>query len=165
MAMACQCLFHRRGAFKFAGAFAAACGFLRGSAAAQTAPASNNVNAQLPTRGEFIVRGGHVLTMDPVLGDLPVGDIHVRDGAIVAVGTNLTAPAAEVIDGRDMIVLPGFVETHCHLWTTALRMIIRADEPRQGYFPLTIRIGSLCTPQDAYQSVRLGVAEGLLSGI
>ncbi len=163
--MACQCLFHRRGAFKFAGAFAAAWGFLRGSAAAQTAPASNNVDAQLPTRGEFIVRGGHVLTMDPVLGDLPVGDIHVRDGAIVAVGTNLTAPVAEVIDGRDMIVLPGFVETHWHLWTTALRMIIRADEPKVGYFPLTIRIGALCTPQDAYQSVRLGVAEGLLSGI
>ena len=64
-----------------------------------------------------------------------------------------------------MIVLPGFVETHWHLWTTALRMMIRADEPRQGYFPLTICIGSLCTPQDAYQGVRLGVAEGLLSGI
>ena len=64
-----------------------------------------------------------------------------------------------------MIVLPGFVETHWHLWTTALRMIIRADEPKVGYFPLTIRIGALCTPQDTYESVRLGVAEGLLSGI
>ena len=163
--MTCQCDFHRRGVFKFAGAFAAAFGFLRSSASAQTAPANNGVDAQLPSRGEFIVRGGHVLTMDAVLGDLPVGDIHVRDGAIVAVGTNLTAPAAEVIDGRDMIVLPGFVETHWHLWTTALRMIIRADEPKVGYFPLTIRVGALCTPQDAYQSVRLGVAEGLLSGI
>ena len=80
-------------------------------------------------------------------------------------GTNLVASTAELIDGRDMIVLPGFVETHWHLWTTALRMIIRADEPRQGYFPLTIRIGLLCTPQDAYHNVRLGVVEGLLSGI
>jgi 5-methylthioadenosine/S-adenosylhomocysteine deaminase len=167
--MGCNCAFHRRGVFRFAGAVAAAVGFLRTSpATAQTSPASQGgvtVDGQLPGRGEFIVRGGYVLTMDAALGDLPAGDVHVRDGTIVGVGANLVAPAAEVIDGRDMIVLPGFVETHWHLWTTALRMIIRADEPRQGYFPLTIRIGSLGTPQDAYQSVRLGVVEGLLSGI
>jgi hypothetical protein len=35
----------------------------------------------LPARGEFVVRGGHVLTMDASLGDLPSGDVHVRDGA------------------------------------------------------------------------------------
>ena len=98
--MTCQCLFHRRGAFKFAGAFAAACGFLRSAASAQTAPASNTVDAQLPTRGEFIVRGGHVLTMDPVLGDLPVGDVHVRDGAIVAVGTNSQRPRPKLSTAR-----------------------------------------------------------------
>ena len=164
--MACNCGFHRRGVFRFAGAVAAAVGLLRASPTVGQTPQpgqdSVGVDGRLPTRGEFVVRGGHVLTMDAALGDLPIGDVHVRDGAIVAVGTNLVAPAAEVIDGQDMIVLPGFVETHWHLWTTALRMIIRADEPRQGYFPLTIRIGSLCTPQDAYQSVRLGVAEGLL---
>ena len=167
--MGCNCAFHRRGVFRFAGTVAAALGLLRAaSATAQTSQATQSsvgINGQLPVRGEFIVRGAHVLTMDAALGDLPAGDVHVRDGAIVAVGTNLVAPTAEVIDGQDMIVLPGFVETHWHLWTTALRMLIRADEPRQGYFPLTIRIGSLCTPQDAYQSVRLGVAEGLLSGI
>ena len=111
------------------------------------------------------MRGGHVLTMDASLGDLAAGDVHVRDGAIVAVGTNIDAPAAQVIDGRDMIVMPGFVETHWHLWCTALRMIVRADDPHEGYFPTTIRVGRHFTPQDSYIGVRLGVAEGLLSGI
>src|SRR5438045_3574738 len=63
--------------------------------------------AQLPPRGELVVRNAYVLTMDPALGDLPRGDIHVRNGEIVAVGTDLAAPGAEVIDGRTMIALPG----------------------------------------------------------
>jgi len=44
-------------------------------------------------------------------------------------------------------------------------MIIRADDPKEGYFPTTIRVGRHCAPQDSYIGVRLGVAEGLLSGI
>jgi cytosine/adenosine deaminase-related metal-dependent hydrolase len=51
------------------------------------------------------------------------------------------------------------------LWSTALRLIVRADDPKLGYFPTTIRVGRHYTPQDSYINVRLGVAEGLLSGI
>ena len=68
----------------------------------------------LPSRGEFIVRGAWVLTMDPALGDFPDGDLHVRDGVIVAVGRNLDAPGVAVIDARDMIAMPGFIDTHVH---------------------------------------------------
>ena len=154
--MFCNCGLHRRGVL--AGGLAALAVIAAQGARAQTAPA-------LPARGEFVVRGGHVLTMDSGLGDLPDGDVHVRDGAIVAVGRNLDAPAAQAIDARDMIVLPGFVDTHWHLWCTALRQIVRADDPKEGYFPTTIRVGRHFTPQDSYIGVRLGVAEGLLSGI
>ena len=59
--------------------------------------------------------------MDPAIGDLPHGDIHVRDGTIVAVGANLSAPGAQVIDGRDMIACPGFIETHWHMWGAVAR--------------------------------------------
>jgi 5-methylthioadenosine/S-adenosylhomocysteine deaminase len=143
-----------------------AAGLMPGQAAAQAATTGQGqAPAPLPARGEFVVRGGHVLTMDANLGDLTGGDVHVRDGAIVAVGANVDAPAAQVIDGRDMIVMPGFVDTHWHLWCTALRLIVRADDPAEGYFPTTIRVGRHYTPQDSYIGVRLGVAEGLLSGI
>jgi len=165
--MFCNCALHRRGVFRLAGGFAAALGLgSRAVAQAQPAPAPMIGSAGLlPARGEFIVRGGHVLTMDASLGDLPAGDVHVRDGAIVAVGANIAAQNAQVIDARDMIVLPGFVDTHWHLWCTALRLIVRADDPQEGYFPTTIRVGRHVTPQDSYIGVRLGVAEGLLSGI
>src|SRR5262245_140781 len=80
--------------------------------------------AQLPARGEFAVRNAHVLTMGPTLDDLERGDVHVRDGTIVGVGTDLAAPGAEVIDGRGMIALPGLIDTHWHLWNSQTRNLV-----------------------------------------
>src|SRR5262245_35767375 len=145
-----------------------AASLLPGRAAAQRATdgqATDRPAASLPARREFVVRGAHVLTMDAALGELPIGDVHVRDGAIVAVGGTVAAPGAEVIDGRGMICMPGFVETHWHLWTSLLRPIVRADDARYGYFPVTARLGPQYTPQDTYRSVRLGLTEALSAGI
>src|SRR5689334_21070008 len=106
--MMCDCLFHRRGLFKFSAGLAAAAGLMRFEARAQ-APATvtdqSDTGGALPARGEYVLRGGHVLTMDSGLGDLPAGDVHIRDGAIVAVGTAIDAPGAHVIEARDMIVM------------------------------------------------------------
>ena len=85
------------------------------------AAAESRGTFKLPARGELVIRGGYVMTMDPTLGDLPRADVHVKNGAIVAVGPGLKAGGAEAIDGRDMIVLPGFVDTHWHMWKTLLR--------------------------------------------
>lgn len=131
---------------------------------AGAAPAHDS-GERLPARGEYLIRGAHVLTMDSAIADLPDGDIHIRDGAILAVGEKLEAPGAEMIDGRGMIALPGFVDTHWHLWNSSLRALVRADDKDEGYFPVTLRLGPLCTPEDARRSVRLGVAEALASGI
>src|SRR6202034_971383 len=35
---------------------------------------------------ELLIKGGHVVTVDPDLGDLPAGDVLVTDGLITAVG-------------------------------------------------------------------------------
>src|SRR5437773_11964992 len=74
-----------------------------------------------PERGEFVIRNGYVMTMDAATGDLPDADVHVKQGAVVAVGRNIQASGVQVIDGRGMIVLPGFIETHWHMWNTLLR--------------------------------------------
>ena len=121
--------------------------------------------ASLPTRGEFVVRGATVLTMDSAIGELAKGDVHVRAGAIVAVAASVAAPGAEVIDGNGMICMPGFVETHWHLWTSLLRPVMRQDDPKQSYFPVTAKLGTHYTPEDSYRSVRLGLAEALNAGI
>ncbi|WP_201159582.1 amidohydrolase family protein [Rhodoplanes elegans] len=121
--------------------------------------------APLPPRGEVVIRGATVLTMDPAVPDLAAGDVHVRDGAIVAVAERIDAPAAQVIDGTGTICLPGFIDTHFHLWNSMFRLFVRADVPALGYFPVTARLGPLMAPEDAYRSARLGAAEALAAGV
>ena len=132
-------------------------------AAAQTKTPS--ADTTLPARGEFVIRGAHVLSMDERVGDFAVGDVHVRDGAVVAVGASVTAPGAAVIDGHGMICMPGFVETHWHHWTTFLRPVLRADDATKTYFPVTFALGLHYTPPDSYRSVRLSLAQALAAGV
>lgn len=131
---------------------------------AQPAPATA-AHATLPARGSFLIRGAHVLSMDPAVGDFDTGDVHVRDGAIVAVGPRLPAEGAAVIDGRGTICMPGFVDTHWHHWTTLLRPLMRADDPQKTYFPVTLALGVHYTPEDSYRAVRLGLAEAVSAGV
>src|SRR6266436_5171917 len=101
----------------------------------------------LPARGEFVIRGAYVMTMDPALGDIAGDDIHVKDGSIVAVGKALNAPAATAISGERMIVLPGLVETHWHMWNTLLRGF-SGDRHEESYFPMLVAVGKFWTLAD-----------------
>jgi 5-methylthioadenosine/S-adenosylhomocysteine deaminase len=118
---------------------------------------------RMPERRELLIRNAHVLTMDAV-GDIAGGDVHVRDGAIMAVGRGLSAPGAEVVDGAGMLVLPGFVETHWHVWTTLLRSL-SGDRQEHGYFPTSRTVGTFYTADDMYVAGRLAAAEAVNSGI
>ena len=121
--------------------------------------------ADLPARGEFVIRNAaYVLTMDPTLGEIAQGDVHVRNGEIVAVGRNVAAPGAEVIDGRTMIALPGLVETHSHTWNSTCRSLVM-EGPQRGYFRTVRALGEQYTPEDMYRGVRLGCAEMIYGGV
>jgi cytosine/adenosine deaminase-related metal-dependent hydrolase len=116
------------------------------------------------TMSELLIRNAYVLTMDAGVGDIAGGDVHIRDGAIAAVGRNLAAPGAEIIDGAGMLVLPGFVETHWHLWTTLLRSL-SGDRQEHGYFPTSRTVGTFYTADDMYAAGRLAATEAVHSGI
>ena len=119
----------------------------------------------LPARGDIVIRGANVLTMDERLGDFASGAVHIRDGAIAAVGADVNVSGADVIDGRGLICMPGFVDTHWHLWISMLRPFVRSDIGELSVFPVSTRLGQHMTPQDAYVSVRLGIAEALSAGV
>jgi 5-methylthioadenosine/S-adenosylhomocysteine deaminase len=102
--------------------------------------------------------------MDPVLGDIQGGDVHIKNGEIVAVGKAIQAPGAMMLDGRRMIVLPGLVETHWHMWNTLLRSF-GGEKSDQGYFPTSAAYGQVMTPDDMYRGTRLAAAEALNCGM
>src|SRR6266511_3509643 len=157
--------FSRRGLMQGAAALGTAALIPQGLSAQQVARTASAPGAPLPGRGELLIRGVTVLTMDPAVPDLAAGDVHVRGGAIVAVAPMIEAPAAQVIDGAGMICIPGFVDTHFHLWNALFRLFVRADIPALGYFPVTARLGPLMGPEDSYRSVRVGAAEALAAGV
>jgi cytosine/adenosine deaminase-related metal-dependent hydrolase len=104
------------------------------------------------------------MTMDTSLGDIPGGSVHVRNGEIVAVGREIGAPGVQVIVADDMIVLPGLIETHWHMWNTLFRSF-SGDEQAHGYFPTVARYGANMTPEDMYHGTRLAAAEALNAGM
>lgn len=60
-----------------------------------------------------LIRGGRVI--DPAQSLDQVGDVLLRDGLVAAVGPNLNADEAEIIEAAGQIVCPGFIDLHCHL--------------------------------------------------
>ena len=129
---------------------------------AQTAGGASS--GGLPAQGEFIVKNAYVLTMDPQLGEISGGDIHVRNGVLVAVGRNLSAPGAQIVNADGMIALPGFIETHWHMWGAVARNMAGPTK-ESGYYFLSRLLGQFFTAEDNARGVRLALAEGLNSGI
>lgn len=86
-----------------------------------------------------LLRGGTILSMDPAVGDFATGDVLVEGKTIKAVGANLDASGADVIDASGMIVIPGFIDTHHHQFETALRgfladcILINDGQPHSAY--------------------------------
>src|SRR6516165_2297322 len=118
---------------------------------------------RLPARGEFTIADAHVMTMDGALGDIVGGSVHVRNGEIVAVGKDVKG-GGQKIDGTGMIVMPGLIETHWHMWNTLYRSF-SGDKPEEGYFPTVARFGQQMSADDIFQSTRLSAAEAINSGM
>src|SRR6266581_2939118 len=75
----------------------------------------------------YIIRGGYVMSMDlglPNSGNFAPGDVLVEGKKILAVGPNLQATGAAIIDATGRVVMPGFIDTHHHQFETALRSFL-----------------------------------------
>src|SRR6516162_3540463 len=120
-------------------------------------------SSRLPARGEFTIANAYVMTMDGSLGDIAGGAVHVRNGEIVAVGKDVKG-GGQKIDGTGMIVMPGLIETHWHMWNTLYRSF-SGDKPEEGYFPTVARFGQQMSADDIFQSTRLSAAEAINSGM
>jgi cytosine/adenosine deaminase-related metal-dependent hydrolase len=147
-------------------------GFLRGTAAvglsvlAATPPLTATGGSTLTRapQGEYLLRDATVITMDPALGVLSRGSVHVRDGAIVAVGASIEAPMAEVLDGHGTIVLPGLIDTHFHTWQTLFRSF-GGTTPKTAYFPSLHHFAAGIEPDDMYCATLLASVEAIHAGV
>src|SRR5688572_16695122 len=143
-------LLGRRSLLKGAALLAGAAGWLGARPQRATAQAGQS--------DRILIRGGHVISMDPAIGDFDVGDVLIERGAITAVGRNLRAPNAQVVDAASKLVLPGFVDGHRHAWMTHLRALM-VPAPWSDLIVKTMQ--RVYRPEDAYAGTLLGGIDSL----
>ncbi|MEV0640441.1 amidohydrolase family protein [Streptomyces sp. NPDC050619] len=115
-------------------------------------------------KGRILIRNGHVIDTEPQPVAHAHTDVLIEGGKITAVGRNLRAKGAVVIDATDRIVLPGFVDTHRHVWHSALRSAA-IDIELGAYFRLLGQVGPRFRPQDVRIATLAGALECLDAGI
>jgi 5-methylthioadenosine/S-adenosylhomocysteine deaminase len=133
-----------------AGVLAGACG----SSAAQRQPDTTAVQG-----GRILLRGGCVLSLDPKVGDFETADVLIEGSRIAAVGPNLKA-SATVVDASHTIVMPGFIDTHRHMWQGALRNSL-PNGVLNDYMRDILGVRPLMRPED----VRIGDLVSALGAI
>ncbi len=112
-----------------------------------------------------LIKGGWIVTMDPSLGELRDGSVLIEDGKIAAVGRDIEAPGATVVDASRAIVIPGFVDTHRHVWQAAIRGI-SADWSIANYLRgIRLRAGGVFRAPDMYAANYVGALEALDNGV
>ncbi|MBE8477357.1 MULTISPECIES: amidohydrolase family protein [Streptomyces] len=116
------------------------------------------------TDPRIVLRNGHVIDTEPEPVVHSHTDVLIENGRITAVGPDLPAEGATVIDATDRIVLPGFVDTHRHVWQSALRSAA-VDMDLMGYLGVMGQLGARLGPQDIHAATLVGALESLDSGI
>src|SRR5256885_8790675 len=108
-----------------------------------------------------------LVSMDDADSRWADGGLYVEDNVIRQVGPTDALPgqADRVIDARDMVILPGLVNTHHHFYQTLTRNLPAAQDASlftwlRTHYPLWARL----TPEAIYVSSKVAMAELMHSG-
>ena len=165
-------------------------GFLKAAGAGSAAAAAGGLSIFTPNEAQanddrapehsgqrgrrYVIRGGAVMSMDPAVGDFAQADVLIEGKKIVAVGPNLQVGGATPIDARGRIVMPGFVDTHHHLFETALRSFLAdgllfdgldANITQNYYQKILLTFAPQYKPEDVYINTLFGSLSQLDAGV
>ncbi len=127
---------------------------------------------QQPVPGEFhvdpLIKNARVLVTQDAQGrQINEGGLYVRNNVIEQVGKTeeLPAFADQVIDARNLAILPGLVNTHHHFWQSLTRAVPGCQN--EGLFDWLVRLFPIwadLTDEAVYISTQTAMAEMILSG-
>ena len=110
-----------------------------------------------------LLKHAHVLTMDDQWTAFEDGYVLTEGGRILEVGSGNMPESDRVVDCRGGILLPGFINLHCHASMVPFRTMGDdcPDRLRRFLFPLE---NEALTPELVYLGAKYGIGEMLLSG-
>jgi len=120
----------------------------------------------------LLVGNGRLITQDDQLPLLEDGCVAIQDGLIAAIGNTMDLkrrnPAAEFLDAKNQVIMPGLINTHMHLYSTFARgMALKDDAP--GNFleilnRLWWRLDKVLTLQDVFNSAMVPLIDCIKNG-
>lgn len=113
----------------------------------------------------MLIKNGTVLTMDAALGDFPKADMLVENGVIKAIAPSIQAHNAEVVDAKGMIVMPGFVDTHRHMWQGLLRNIGPDDLLGDYLTKILFGFAPIITPEEVFWGDTISALSAVNAGV
>ncbi|MFA1541710.1 amidohydrolase family protein [Actinomadura monticuli] len=114
----------------------------------------------------LVLRGGTVLPMTAGREVLDGADVLIEGDRIAAVGPGLPVPDGTAeIDASGGIVMPGMIDTHRHMWQTAMRGY-GADWTLTQYFVwYYLEHGKRFRPEDVHAGNLLAAIEAVDAGV
>lgn len=110
-----------------------------------------------------LIRGGCVLTLGERTSNFSEADVLFADDVIEEVGPGLRSRGADVVDATEAIIMPGFVDTHRHLWKSLFRNFgagtLGAGAPSPTVY------GPHYGPDDVYAATLIGLLGAAEAGI
>jgi cytosine/adenosine deaminase-related metal-dependent hydrolase len=159
--------------------FRAPAGETSSGAQAAAAARTNITAASLPELSgqegtRILIKGGVVMSVDPDVGNFEKGDVLIEGAKIVAVGRDIEAADAHVIDAAGKIVMPGFIDTHHHQFETGLRSSLsdaivvndgRPENAKNYYESMLLGFSQHYRPEDVYINELYGGLAQLDAGV
>jgi cytosine/adenosine deaminase-related metal-dependent hydrolase len=141
-----------------AGALAASQPLVPALAQAQAGVPPDNELLRIQRSRRILLKGGVVLSLDRAVGEFASADVLVENGKIRDIKPNIAADSSlALVDARNRILVPGFVDTHVHAYQGLLRTslpsgVVDPDYNRDvqnsltpAYAPEDVHAGELIT--------------------
>ncbi|MCR9136197.1 MAG: amidohydrolase [Alphaproteobacteria bacterium] len=110
-----------------------------------------------------LLANARILTMDPQMREIPNGWIRIENGLISEMGEG-SAPADSYLDMGGDLVMPGMVNTHCHMAMTLFRGLGEDVDDRLYRYILPLERECVTAPVVAVGS-RLAALEMIRGGV
>jgi cytosine/adenosine deaminase-related metal-dependent hydrolase len=111
---------------------------------------------------KILLSGGCVLTLGVKTPNFTQADVLIDDGVVAEVGTGIRARDADHVDATDTIVMPGFIDTHRHVWMSLFRNL---GEPAWSGAPLSAGLRDHFEAEDVYAATLIGLLGAAEAGI
>lgn len=114
---------------------------------------------------KILIKGGTIVTQDEKQQIFQQADLLITGDTITAIGKNMHVDDAEVIDASKMIVMPGLIDTHRHVWESILRGTAVNYSLMEYLQQILGTLAPAFRAEDVYIANLLGALEALDNGI